>query len=352
MPDTSTTNPQGSSVWDYVTNFLPGGGGNNSNVSGNMIIPAIAQAYQQYRNSGTYRDLGTQAAAVANPFGGYRKQYGDELSALYADPSKIADTPGYKFTMDQSLDQTQKRLAAMGYGGSSEMQAGLEKQAAGIASQTWNTEADRLAKLAGADFNPAYAAQAMMEGGKLSVDSQNAALAALFAPFGNKAGSQVAGGGTPSSNAQIPPQIQQAATAAANRFGAQAGQTVMQLWSKYMTSPGDMSPSDIQMLQSFGVNTGMDTGGMDFAPGNFQTGEFGGFGTGNPNDPGFNYQTPGYDFTGNAPVYNNPTDPNSYTFDGGATTTPYIDPSFGVDPGTLTDTAPIDWSSSDANWLW
>jgi hypothetical protein len=46
----------------------------------------------------------------------------------------------------------------------------------------------------GFQFDPANAARFLMEGGKLGLDSENAALAALLYPFGNRAGTNPGGG--------------------------------------------------------------------------------------------------------------------------------------------------------------
>lgn len=338
---TGSSGGGGSNWWDGISQFLPGGvQGVNGNVSLSMLIPAMAQAYQQYKNSGTYRDLGREAAGMANPFGQYRQQYGDELSALYKDPSQIENTPGYKFTMNQTLDQTQKRLAGMGYGGSSEMQTGLADQAAGLASKTWDTERNALMQLAGAQFNPAYAAQMMMEGGKLSVDSQNAALAALFSPFGNRAGANTnalgAGGtGIPGVSSQLASQLARTYGTNAASLGAGAVQLARQFPGMFLNNGQlagwaqlpDGSINWDRVAEQFNLNNQP----MPYTDGTIQQ----------PLEP-FNPQP--NDFTGgNSPDYN-----TDYLGGGGPTgadvvTTPYID--------TPAPDAMPDFESSDYSWM-
>ena len=55
--------------------------------------------------------------------------------------------------------------------------------ASGLASQTFNTEANRLAQLSGSQFGPGAAASILQTGMQGRIGSQNAALSALTFPF-------------------------------------------------------------------------------------------------------------------------------------------------------------------------
>jgi hypothetical protein len=51
-----------------------------------------------------------QAAQAADPFGAYRSQFGNQLLALYADPSQTAQLPGYQFLEGQGQAGANARL--------------------------------------------------------------------------------------------------------------------------------------------------------------------------------------------------------------------------------------------------
>jgi hypothetical protein len=269
--------------------------GSNNPFTNASFLPAMATAFKQYHDAGTYRDLGNQAADRADPFGQYRRGYGDQLRDLYADPSKIADTPGYKFALNQALDATQGRLASQGFLGSSQMQQALTAQASGLAQQTWNTEADRLGRFAGAQFDPAHAAQMQMEGGKLAVDSENNALGAMMYPFGpgagggttinnnNGGGGNGSGGSNPYSSSQALQRLQQA---------GMNPQSAADLMRRLATNPQGISAADMQILQSTGIyDPANGYGGVDDAGGGYDPSGFGGYGSasGDPTLTGINY---------------------------------------------------------------
>jgi hypothetical protein len=153
-----------------------------------MMIPAIGMAINSYNNADKYQQLAQQSSQMANPFGQYRNQFGQELSNLEKDPSQIANTPGYKFALNQALDATQSRLASQGASGSSQMQNALAQEASGLAQQTYNSTIGQLTNLSGAQFSPDAAANLLMSGMTNSMLQKSNALGALFAPFGNQAG--------------------------------------------------------------------------------------------------------------------------------------------------------------------
>lgn len=251
-----------------VTGFLNDVGqfvtGSNNPLVNGSVVPAEAMAIKQWNDANTYRELGNQAAATANPFGNNnnRQQYIDELSALYKDPSQIANTPGYKFALNQALDATQGRLSAMGYGGTGTMADSLAAQASGLAAQTWNTEANRLAMLGGAQFDPANAARMQMEGGNLAVTSQNQALQSMFAPFGMANTSNTNGNGGGGSGGTVSAgRIATDAINAINAGGAaglQAAGHLLDQGIRYITNP-DGTTTDLQAYAQHGGDNGDGT---------------------------------------------------------------------------------------------
>lgn len=260
--------------------------GSNNPFTNASVIPAELTAAKQWYDAGQYRQLGNQAADRADPFGQYRRGYGDQLAALYKDPSQIANTPGYKFALNQALDATQGRLSSMGYGGTGTMADSLSAQASGLAQQTWNTEANRLAMMAGAQFDPANAARMQMEGGQLAVNSQNAALAAMMYPFGPGAANGTTinnnngggGGQNGHGGSNIQSRLQQAVSS-----GKISGADAASLYQRILNSQGNISDADLNLMNSLGIDTNVDTGGMDMAPPSYDINN--GFG-GSPNiDP-------------------------------------------------------------------
>jgi hypothetical protein len=221
-------------------------------------------AAQQFHNAGKYQDLGQAAANRADPFGQYRQYYGDKLRSLYDDPSQIENTPGYKFALNQGLDATQSRLASQGFLGSSQMQDALVKQASGLAQQTYNTEADRLSKLAGSQFDPANAGSFLMKGGELGMQAQSNALGAMFYPFGPGAGgtnvsvnggggSNGSGGGT-STAARVGQQAM-GAIAQGGQAGFQAASQLLSSGVRFISNP-DGTTTDLQAYLQHGADNG------------------------------------------------------------------------------------------------
>jgi hypothetical protein len=175
------TGGAGAPNWAQKALSTFGLGGNNP-MSNPFFVPAMTAAYKQWKDADKYNDMGTEAEHTANPFGD-RSQYVKQLSDLYKDPSSIENTPGYKFSLDQGLGSMNSKLAAMGYLGSGKMRQDDMKFAQGLAEQTWDKEANRLATLGGAQFDPANAAKMKMQGGQLAIQSQNGALDAFMTPF-------------------------------------------------------------------------------------------------------------------------------------------------------------------------
>ena len=166
-------NKAGTTVSDYFSNPA--------------AFPAIATAIQQWNNANKYGDMASGAAEKYNPFGQYRRGYGDQLQALYADPSSIENTPGYKFRLSQGMGVIGPKQAAMHGGYGNEFRA-MQDYAQGLASTEWGNEVDRLSKLAGANIDGSTAAQMEMNGLNAQVAAQNGALQALATPFGQNTG--------------------------------------------------------------------------------------------------------------------------------------------------------------------
>jgi hypothetical protein len=291
----------------------------NTGLNNPALIPAAATAYQQWNQADQYRDAGRAAADRADPFGQYRRGYGDQLKDLYRDPSKVAQTPGYQFALNQAMGATESRLRAMGLTGSSQMQKSLVDQASGMAAQTWNQEANRLAMMAGAQFDPANAARMQMEGEKLRMEAQSNALGAIMYPFGPSGANTSDGGVTnpgrygQGSSAMSPANVGQAAQAimAGGQAGWQAANKLLEQGVRFVQLP-DGSVGDLQQYMLHGA----DNGSGDTVP-YYPTGVAAGY----TDDP-------------NSQFYQGPPIPD-YTNDGGTPIEPTftIGDDYGYDPG-------------------
>lgn len=74
-------------------------------------------------------------------------QYQTKLNQLLTDPSKVTQTGGYQFALDQGNQMINRGAAAKGMLGSGNVLAELAKYGQGLASQQYDTEANRLASL-------------------------------------------------------------------------------------------------------------------------------------------------------------------------------------------------------------
>lgn len=123
-----------------------------------LISPAI-QAGANYWSGNQVGKAGQTAASAADPFAQYRPQYANALADLQRDPSKVAETPGYRFAFDQGQQALERSAAAKGFTGSGNVLAELTKYGQGMAEQQFGKERDFLAKASGAYLDPSVAAR-------------------------------------------------------------------------------------------------------------------------------------------------------------------------------------------------
>lgn len=87
---------------------------------------------------------------MQNPFAPYQPLFAGGLMNLMSDPSQITQTPGYQFSYDQGLQSMFAKQSATGNRFSGKALTEAMQFGQGLASQMYNTEVDRYAKLAGA----------------------------------------------------------------------------------------------------------------------------------------------------------------------------------------------------------
>jgi hypothetical protein len=183
--------------WGKYFGQIMGTDGNGSPRDTALLLASLGMAGKQWKDAGQYMDKTTEWAKGANPFGDQRAGYGQQLAALYADPSSLKNNPAYQFTLDAGMNALGPQQAAKG-GGYGNQARTMVDYAQGAASKVWNDETNRLAHLAGADIGPEAAARLQMAGLDASVKSQNAALGSAMFPFGS--GGMMGGNGPGQNN--------------------------------------------------------------------------------------------------------------------------------------------------------
>lgn len=137
------------------------------------------------------QSMAKQAFKGSDPFGPYRSQYADQLSALSANPALLKNMPSYQWGMDQGTQAVSRRMAASGYAGSGNEAIELMKFGQGYAGQMLTGEQARLATLAGANIAPNYGPG--LQGYAMGMDQWGRVLANMG--YGAPAGGAAPGGG-------------------------------------------------------------------------------------------------------------------------------------------------------------
>ena len=126
---------------------------------GNLISVAVdtgTSLYDMYNKRQVAGDLqGAAVSPAVDPFGAdQREYYQGKLRDLYTNPASVQNTPGYQFALGEMERGVSRDAAKAGHYRGSNLDHTLMERRAGLASQTYNTEADRLSKLAGSQFAP------------------------------------------------------------------------------------------------------------------------------------------------------------------------------------------------------
>ena len=162
--------------------FAPGRGSGTGEFGLGNVWDIGSGLYGLYQ-SGQTRKLAEQASRMNDPFGPYRGQYAQELSALRADPSQVERIPGYQ----AGLNAVERKMASQGYLGSGNMMAALSQ----YGGDFFDKEVGRLSLLAGAQFAP-RGGDALMTGNAQATDLAGNAL--------NRLGYGILGRSSPSPN--------------------------------------------------------------------------------------------------------------------------------------------------------
>ena len=125
-----------------ATSFLSGAGGDTAR--------DLLGLWGNYQSNSDTKDSLKQGFGQQNPWAEHQQEFGEKLRGLEADPSSIANTPGYKFALDQGLESLWAKQASTGNTFSGRAMEETMQFGTGLASQMYQSEMDRYGKLSGA----------------------------------------------------------------------------------------------------------------------------------------------------------------------------------------------------------
>lgn len=150
---------------------------------GGSIDPYLAQrlaliggAWNSYDNAGKYMDTANSWAERSDPFGQFRKYYGDKLKSSYDDPVAFLNDPEHQAIQGRQMNILQGRTRAGGYMGSGKEMMDLSDYLAQSDAQYLTQQREMLGKMAGMGLSPADAARIAMQGQDQSIKAKDAAL--------------------------------------------------------------------------------------------------------------------------------------------------------------------------------
>ncbi len=171
------------------------GGGDDFMSTLLKAAPQLATMFNNYQGIGQNQDRAAQFTAQAdkygailNPYGAYRDAAAQRLAQLQADPSSIANTPGYKFSLDQGLGAVANRDNRSFGVGAGSTNPDLMNFAQGLASKTYDSTIKQLSDQAGVGIGPQSAASIYQTGMLGNLASTAAAQAAQGNTIGSVAG--------------------------------------------------------------------------------------------------------------------------------------------------------------------
>ncbi len=93
-----------------------------------------------------------------DPYAEYRQEMADTLYGYVTGKKSISTDPGYQFTMQQAMQETNRAASAKGFNRSGNVMVAMQDRAANVASQQYGSIIDRLTNLAGASSQNAISA--------------------------------------------------------------------------------------------------------------------------------------------------------------------------------------------------
>lgn len=186
------TQPQGGGF--NLSDFLQGLFG-SSGLTG--LLTGGLTGLQMHNQADKYFDLGREAAGMASPVSPEtRAYYQDRLRRMQEDPAAYLESnPEFMASKKLGLDALFAKNNARGLGGSGAATTDQLQYLSDLSSRFLSQERKDLMHAGGFQFDPANASRYLMEGGKLGLDADKAALAAALYPLGRGGGGQGPGGG-------------------------------------------------------------------------------------------------------------------------------------------------------------
>jgi hypothetical protein len=162
----SYTNADGSLNWAAIIG------------TGANLFNSNQQQDQQNQQAQDFTNQANSYGAILNPYGSQRADAQARLAALEKDPSSVANTPGYKFALQQGLGAVGNRDAKRFGVGAGSTDPDLMGFAQGLASTTYDKTIAQLSNEAGVGIGPQSAASIYQTGMLGNLASRAAANAA------------------------------------------------------------------------------------------------------------------------------------------------------------------------------
>ena len=153
-----------------------------SNISPTVgaLASVAAPALASYAISKQQQNIGNDMLSRADPFGSQRGQYATQLQNLQSNPQSITSLPAYQAAYNQAMQAGLRTMGSQGQLGNGAAVSALGTKASDLASQTYETEANRLANLAGSGISNSSAIAAGLQQQAAAKTSQNNALYTLL----------------------------------------------------------------------------------------------------------------------------------------------------------------------------
>lgn len=159
-------------------------------VAGASIVGAAIGAYGNMSAA----DKAAKAGKRADPFGKYRRFYGDELKNMWQNPGSILENPAFRASMDFGLHGVARTMASQGFLGSGNEAAALMDYGQTHALSWLDNQQKFLAELAGAGTNGAGTQVQAAQASNGMFNQGMGQLGSLLGMFGGMGGGGGGGG--------------------------------------------------------------------------------------------------------------------------------------------------------------
>lgn len=141
-------NTGGTDWWGMAESGLQGLGAYADYKSGRDSAKDLAKAYAATAEQAQGDAL--KASSMSDPFQEYRPGFAKQLAGIISGETDFRTDPGYRFRMDEAMQETERAGAARGFNRSGNIMAALNERAQSVASTEYSNIINRLTGLAGA----------------------------------------------------------------------------------------------------------------------------------------------------------------------------------------------------------